>query len=255
MKYYTITLFPNIIDSYVNESIIGRAIENKLISVKSFHLREYTKDKHGRTDGKPFGGGPGMVLWVDPIINTFEAILKEIEKDKKSKKESVKKNILIVNFVPSANIFTNQLAKDYAKKYDYIIFICGRYEGVDARVNNVIKDLLNNKKKNLKEKNISLNFKIENISIGDFILTGGEIPAILMIDSISRQIKGVLHDNESLEENRNASSEIYARPEIYEKIIGDKKIGKIKKYIVPKVLLSGNHKDIENWRKENNLKN
>lgn len=251
MKFFAITLFPMMIDSYTNESILGRAQANKLMSVKSYHLREFTKDKHGRTDGKPFGGGPGMVLWVDPIVNTFEKIFKEIEKDKKTSTGSVnKKNILIVNFVPSANVFTNKEAKDYAKKYNYIIFICGRYEGVDARVNEVLKDLLTNKKKELKEKDIALNSKIENISIGDFVLTGGEIPALVMIDAISRQISGVLHDNESIEENRVASSEVYARPEIYERKIGDKKTGKIKKYIVPKVLLSGNHKEIENWRKE-----
>ncbi len=244
MKFFAITLFPTMIDSYVNESILGRAQNNKLISVKSYHLREFTKDKHGRTDGKPFGGGPGMVLWVDPIVNTLEKIFKEIDKDKKQ----TKKNILIVNFVPSATVFTNKEAKDYAKKYNYIIFICGRYEGVDARVNDVLKDLLTNKKKELKAKGITLNSKIENISIGDFVLTGGEIPALVMIDAISRQITGVLHDNESIEENRVASSEVYARPEIYEKRIGDKKTGKIKKYIVPKVLLSGNHKEIENWR-------
>jgi len=238
------------IDSYVNESILGRAQNNKFIEVKSFHLREFTKDKHKRTDGKAYGGGPGMVLWVDPIVNTFEKILKEIEKDKKI----LKKNILIINFVPSANIFTNKEAKDYAKKYNYIIFICGRYEGVDARVNIVLKDLLSNKKREFQEKGITLNVKIENISIGDFILTGGEIPALVMIDAISRQISGVLHDNESIEENRVASSEVYARPEIYEKRIGNKKTIKIKKYSVPKVLLSGNHKNIESWRKEKDFK-
>lgn len=247
MKFFAITLFPNMIDSYTNESILGRAQANKLISVKSFHLREFTKDKHGRTDGKPFGGGPGMVLWVDPIVNTFEKIFKEIDKDKKV----LKKNILIVNFVPSASVFTNKEAKDYAKKYNYIIFICGRYEGVDARVNEVLKDLFSNKKKELKAKGITLNSNIENVSIGDFVLTGGEIPALVMIDAISRQITGVLHDNESIEENRVASSEVYARPEIYERKIGDKKTGKIKKYIVPKVLLSGNHKEIESWRLQN----
>ena len=103
----------------------------------------------------------------------------------------------------------------------------------------------------MKAKGITLNSNIENVSIGDFVLTGGEIPALVMIDAISRQITGVLHDNESIEENRVASSEVYARPEIYERKIGDKKTGKIKKYIVPKVLLSGNHKEIESWRLQN----
>lgn len=245
MKYYTITLFPNIIDSYTNESILGRAQEKKLIKVKSFHLRDFTKDKHKRTDGKVYGGGPGMLLWVEPVVNTFEKILKEIEKDKKT----LKKNILVVNFVPSAKMFSNKLAKEYSKKYNYIIFICGRYEGVDARVNLVIKDILSQKKKSWKEKGVSLNSKIENISVGEFVLTGGEIPAMIMIDAISRQIKGVLHDNESLEENRIASSEIYARPEIFEKKIGEK----VKKYKVPEVLLSGHHKKIEEWRKNKSI--
>lgn len=243
MKYFVITLFPNMIDSYTNESILGRAQNNKLIKTEAIQLRDFTKDKHRRTDGKVYGGGPGMVLWVDPIVNTFEKILKDI-----SKKKEVKKNILVVNFVPSANVFNNKLAQEYSKKYDYIIFICGRYEGVDARVNLVLKDILTAKKKELKEKKVILNFKIENISVGDFVLTGGELPALIMIDAISRQIEGVLHDNESIEENRIASSDVYARPEIYEKKIGDKKTGKIKKYLVPKVLLSGNHKEIENWR-------
>lgn len=241
MKYFVITLFPNIIDSYINESIIGRAQKSKIIKVKSYQLRDFSKDKHGRTDGKPFGGGPGMVLWVDPVINTFEKVLKEIDKDKKE----LKKNILVVNFVPSAQVFDNKIAAEYSKKYNYIIFICGRYEGVDARVNDVIKDILKNKKSELEEKGVVLNSKIENISIGDFVLTGGELPALSMIDAISRQIKGVLHDNESIEENRVASSEVYARPEIYEKKVG----GKIKKYKVPEILLSGHHAKIEEWRK------
>lgn len=243
MKYFVITLFPNMIDSYTNESILGRAQNNKLIKTETIQLRDFTKDKHRRTDGKVYGGGPGMVLWVDPIVNTFEKILKDI-----LKKKEAKKNILVVNFVPSANVFNNKLAQEYSKKYDYIIFICGRYEGVDARVNLVLKDILTAKKKELKNKKIILNYKIENISIGDFVLTGGELPALIMIDAISRQIEGVLHDNESIEENRIASSDVYARPEIYEKKIGDKRTGKIKKYLVPKVLLSGNHKEIENWR-------
>ena len=246
MKFFTITLFPEIITEYANTSILGRAQKAKLITVKSYQLRDYTKDKHHRTDGKPYGGGPGMVLWIDPIINNFIKILKEIEKDKKI----IKKRILVVNFVPSAKVFTNQLSSEYAKKYDYTIFVCGRYEGVDARANVVIKDILSVAKKELKAKNVDLIFKIENISIGEFILTGGELPALIMLDSIARQIAGVLHDSESLEETRNASSDIYARPEIYERKIGEKK----KKYKVPEVLLSGHHAKIEKWREENNLK-
>lgn len=255
MKYSVITLFPEVVESYVHSSILGRAEKSKLISLKAIQLREYTKDKHGRTDGKPYGGGPGMVLWVDPIVNAFTSILKEIKRDKKL----IKKNLLVVNFVPNEKVFTNQQAKEYAKKYDYIVFICGRYEGVDVRVNLVLKDILKEEKKKLKMKGITLNSKIINLSVGDFILTGGELPAMLMIDSISRQIKGVLHDNESIEENRVSSSEVYARPEIYEYKLKEtsrktqentkSKNHKIKKYKVPEVLLSGHHKNIEEWRK------
>jgi len=271
MKFYTISLFPNTIENYVQESILGRAQKNKLIKVSNFQLRDFTKDKHRRTDGIPYGGGPGMVLWIDPVINTFEKILKEIFKDKKKlpsqnnqlQQSEVNKNILIINFIPnikSAKNFTNILAKEYAKKYSHIIFLCARYEGLDARINLILKDILTAKKKEVKEKNKEtlpeksinpsvkqlqdFNFKIENISIGDFVLTGGEIPAMLLIDAISRQITGVLNKNESLEENRITSHKIYARPEIYEKKINQT----VKKYRVPKVLLSGHHKKIEEWR-------
>ena len=254
MKFYTISLFPNTIENYVQESILGRAQKNKLIKITNLQLRDFTKDKHRRTDGIPYGGGPGMVIWIDPVVNAFEKILTEIFTEKnisdKIKKDS-KKNILVINFIPnikSGKVFINILAKEYATKYSHIIFLCARYEGLDARVNLILKDILTAKKqqnKSLENPNdLDFNFKIENISVGDFILTGGEIPAMLLIDAISRQISGVLNKNDSLEENRITSHKIYARPEIYER-----KINKtIKKYRVPKVLLSGHHKKIEECR-------
>jgi tRNA (guanine37-N1)-methyltransferase len=169
-------------------------------------------------DGRPYGGGPGMVMWVDPIITCVEKIQKKIEKKKTAK-------VLIVMFNPGGDMFTNTLAKSSAKKYTDIIFICGRYEGIDARVKKILK--------------------AKEWSIGEYVLTGGELPAMVCIDAITRQIQGVLHDNDSLEENRIASHEIYARPEVFEH--------NGKKYRVPKVLLSGNHKEIDAWRmkKEN----
>lgn len=258
MKYFVITLFPEVVESYVHSSILGRAQDKKLIEVKTFQLRDYTHDKHRRTDGKPFGGGPGMVLWVDPIVNAFVKVFSQIKKSK-----NPKKRILVVNFIPSESekdTFSNARAKKYTKSYDYVIFICGRYEGVDARVNKVLGDILRVEKAEFKKKNLELTFKIENLSVGNYVLTGGELPAMLMIDSISRQIPGVLHDNDSLEENRVSSHEIYARPEIYEyklKEISSKtrensnsKNYKIKKYKVPSVLLSGHHKNIEEWKKQ-----
>jgi tRNA (guanine37-N1)-methyltransferase len=206
--------------SYFSESIIYRAIENKLIEVKTYPLREYTTDKHRRVDGRPYGGGPGMVMWVDPIIHCTEKIQKAIARRKNAK-------VLVVIFNAGGEKFTNTLAQKSAKGYTDIIFICGRYEGIDSRVKKILK--------------------AKEWSIGEYVLTGGELPAMVCIDAISRQVKGVLHDELSLEEKRMASHEIYARPEIYEH--GGKK------YRVPKVLLSGNHKLIDEYRakKENSI--
>lgn len=207
-------------DSYFAESIIARAIENKLIEVNTYALREFTIDKHRRVDGRPYGGGPGMVMWVDPIITCVEKIQKKIARRKTSK-------VLVVIFNAGGDMFTNTLAKTTATKYTDIIFICGRYEGVDSRVKKILK--------------------AKEWSIGEYVLTGGELPAMVCIDAISRQITGVLNDELSLEENRMASHEIYARPEVYEH--------NGKKYKVPKVLLSGNHKLIDEYRsqKENTI--
>jgi tRNA (guanine37-N1)-methyltransferase len=252
MNYHVITIFPEMLSSYLGESIIGSAIKNKIISVNTYALREHTTDKHRRVDGKPFAGGPGMVMWVDPIVNCVEKIktniekkyqkdiskyelIKEKQKIKVSKTINIKpkkSKILFVHFNPGAEKFTTSLAKDISKNYTDIIFICGRYEGIDSRINEIYKGL--------------------EISIGDYVLTGGELPSLIMIDSISRQIEGVLNKMESLEENRVSSHKVYARPEVYE-YKTKTKTGKlkIKKYLVPKVLLSGNHKEIEKWKLEN----
>ncbi len=220
MRYHVVTIFPNMLDSYFAESIISRAVESKLIEIHTYALREYTTDKHRRVDGKPYGGGPGMVMWVDPIINCVEKIQKKIARRKTAK-------VLVVIFNAGGDMFTNTVAKNSAAKYTDIIFICGRYEGIDSRVKKILK--------------------AKEWSIGEYVLTGGELPAMICIDAISRQIQGVLNDNLSLEEKRMASHEIYARPEIYEH--------NSKKYRVPKVLLSGNHKLIDEYRakKENTI--
>lgn len=218
LRFHIVTIFPDMFVSYFAESIISRAIENKLLEVKTYALREYTNDKHRRVDGRPYGGGPGMVMWVDPIVNCVEKIQKGIDRRKNTK-------TLVVIFNAGGEKFTNTLAQTSAKKYTDIIFICGRYEGVDSRVKKILK--------------------AKEWSIGEYVLTGGELPAMVCIDAIARQIKGVLHDELSLEEKRMASHEIYARPEVYERAG--------KKYKVPKVLLSGNHKMIDEYRaqKEN----
>jgi len=239
MQFNIITIFPKIFSakggSYLNESILKRAQKNKLIEIKIHNLRDFTKDRHrkprrkasflrGRVDDRPFGGGPGMVIQIQPIIKTVEFV--------KSKIKNQKSKIKIILFTPAGKQFNNKVAADLAKNYDNLIFICGRYEGVDARVKKVIKDL---------------GFKVEEISIGDYVLTGGELPAMVLIDSVSRQIPGVLGKQESLEEKRyGAGLPTYTRPEIF---IYPPAGGK--KYRVPKILLSGNHKKIEEWREKN----
>ncbi len=220
LRFHIVTIFPNMFVSYFAESILSRAIENKLIEIKTYSLREFTKDKHRRVDGKPYGGGPGMIMWVDPILNCVDAIKKSIARRKTSK-------ILVVIFNAGGDKFTNTIAQKTVKGYTDIIFICGRYEGIDSRVKKILR--------------------AKEWSIGDYVLTGGELPAMVCIDVIARQVKDVLHDELSLEEKRIASHEIYARPEIYEY--------QGKKYRVPKVLLSGNHKLIDEYRtrKENTI--
>lgn len=209
MNFHIITLFPEMFNSYMNGSILGRAIEDKKIKIKFYNPRDFTKDKNRRIDRKPYGGGPGMVIEAMPIIKAVE------------KAKSKKKKVKIIFLSPSGTQFDNNYAKKKAKKYSDIIIISGRYEGVDARVKKA--------------------FKMEDVSIGNYVLTGGELPAMVIIDCVSRQIEGVLGDFNSLEDSRVASSEVYTRPETIEY--------KGKKYRVPKVLLSGDHKKIDEWKK------
>jgi len=228
LRFHIVTIFPDMFVSYFSESILSRAIDNKLLEVKTYALREYTHDKHRRVDGKPYGGGPGMVMWVDPIIACVEKIQKNIDvRYKRLKVKDKAPKTLVVIFNAGGDMFSNTIAQKVAHGYTDIIFICGRYEGIDARVKKILK--------------------AKEWSIGGYVLTGGELPAMVCVDVIARQIKGVLHDELSLEEKRIASHEIYARPEIYE-YAG-------KKYRVPKVLLSGNHKLIDEYRskKENTI--
>jgi len=232
MNYHVITIFPEMFDSYLKESILGRAIKpacaggEKKISIKFYNPRDFIKvpknknqNNYRPVDDRPYGGGPGMVMRAEPILKAVESALRKITNyELRIKKKS---KILIVNFIPSAEKFTTASAKSISKKYTDIILICGRYEGIDARIDKILKT--------------------KKFSIGDYVLTGGELPAMVLIDSISRQIPGVLGKYESLEEERISSSEVYTRPEVLEY--------KGKKYKVPKVLLSGNHKLIEEWKK------
>lgn len=221
LNFHIISLFPESFDSYIDKSIIARAIENKYIKVDFYNPKTFaTPNASGITkvDDRPYGGGPGMVIKAEPVIKSIDKIL--------SKKSIEKSKTLIVFLSPSGIQFDTELATKFSKKYKDIIIVCGRYEGIDARIKKV--------------------FKMIDISVGPWVTTGGELPALIMIDVIARQVEGVLGKFESREESRISSSDVYTRPEIL--------IYKNKKYKVPKVLLSGNHKEIDIWREEQSKK-
>jgi tRNA (guanine37-N1)-methyltransferase len=240
MRFDIITIFPHIFDSYFDQSMVKRAQLKKLVDIRVHDLREFTKDKHKKVDERPYGGGPGMVLQAEPILRAIESLVKpSISKSKfliSKQSPNSKSQTLIVLFSASGKQFDSNMAGNFAKKYEHIIFIAGRYEGIDARIVTAIR---NSK------------FEIRNLSIGPYVLTGGEIPAMVVVDAVSRHIKGVLGKHESLEEKRHGIGvPMYTRPETF--VWPPPGWGKKgKKYKVPKILLSGDHKKVEEWRKKN----
>jgi len=237
MKFDIITIFPRIFNSYLNESILKRAQKKKLIKIKIHNLRDFSADKRKKIDDRPFGGGPGMVLKIKPIVQAISSILRI-----KNSELRIKKKIKVILFSPAGKQFDNKIAGQLAKNYDNLILICGRYEGIDERVKKVIGNW---------------KLEIDEFSIGPYVLTGGELPAMILIDAVSRQITGVLGKEESIEEKRlGIGVPVYTRPEVFiykpphQMRIGAMCGGKGKKYRVPKILLSGNHKKIEEWRKK-----
>lgn len=237
MRFHIITIFPSIFNSYLNESIIARAIKNKIISVKFYNPRDYvrgSKSNYKPVDGKPYGGGAGMVLQAEPILKAFSRVEKRIlpsVRDKKTKK------IKVVIFSAKGQPFNQKIAYDWAQKYKEIVFITGRYEGIDERVKQALK--------------------AEEVSIGPYVLTDGDIAAMVVSSAVVRLISGVIrleslkeesHWNLLLKKEKNSKVgengleyPHYTRPEVLQY--------KGKKYKVPKVLLSGNHKKIDEWRK------
>jgi len=219
--FHIVTLFPESLDSYLNASIIKRAQEKGLIAIKYYNPRDFVAVPKGkkpsyadrRVDNRPYGGGPGMVIEALPIIKAIESAIV------KSKKQKGKRKTKIVFFSPAGKQFTNVVADSY-KKYTDIVMVCGRYEGIDARVKKA--------------------FPMTDISVGPYVLTGGELPAMIMIDSITRRIPGVLGHDSSIEELRISSPDVYTRPEIIKY--------KGKSYRVPKILLSGHHAKMDEWR-------
>lgn len=218
LHFHIVTLFPESIEPYLTSSILGRAQlksgkpkkgEKPKIRISFYNPKDFTNDKHGRVDQRPYGGGPGMIL--EP-----SAVLKAAEKALEGKKGAAK-----IFFATDGEAFDEAQAKQLSKKKD-ILLVCGRYEGVDARVQKILR--------------------AKKVSVGPYVLTGGELPAATVIDAVARFVPGVLGKSESLERSRVSSPEVYTRPETL--------IWRGKKYKVPKVLLSGHHAKINAWKRK-----
>ncbi len=206
MKFDIVTLFPELIDVYTKNGIIGRAIENGLIDLNYVNLRDYSQDKHKKVDDYPYGGGPGMLLKPEPMFKALDAIKKD--------------NSYIIYLSPKGNLFNQNKAKELSDK-KHIILIAGHYEGIDQRIIDKYVD--------------------EEVSMGDYVLTSGELPVLMIIDAVGRLIPGVLGSDESSVEESHSDSLLeypqYTRPESYMEMQ------------VPEMLLSGHHKKIEEWRR------
>lgn len=215
MRFDIITIFPDIFDSYFSESIIGRGIKKKIFSVKAHDLRKFSRDKHKKTDDRPYSGGAGMVLSALPVLRAVDKALKYSPKTNSKKRK-------VVLLSAKGKQFTQKTALDWSKKMDQIIFISGRYEGADERIRKALK--------------------AEEVSIGPYVLTDGDVAIMAMISSIARLIPGTINKESLEEESHQGSLEYphYTRPEVFE--------WKGKKYRVPKVLLSGDRKKIRDWR-------
>lgn len=211
MNFDVLTLFPEMIENYCSYSILKRAIENDILSVNTINPRDFTLDKHKKVDDTPYGGGAGMVLMVQPFVDAYESILK-------------KQNSITIMLSPQGTPLNDAIVNNLAK-YDQIIMLCGHYEGFDERIREIIKP--------------------QEISIGDFILTGGELPALCVIDAVSRKIEGTLGKIQSADEDSFSNGLIeyphYTKPREYRGLK------------VPEVLLNGNHKEINEFRLQKSI--
>ncbi len=231
MTFDIITIFPKIFDSFLKESIINQAIRKKLIKINIHNLRDFTEDKHKTVDDKPFGGGRGMILKIEPIYKAVQSLKFKAQISKKAKMKDKKVKVILLS--PRGEKFNQKIAYQFSK-LDQIILICGRYEGVDERVAKNIADM--------------------ELSIGDYVLMGGELPAMVVIESVARLVPAVIGKSELLKERITKEKGFieypqYTRPSEF---IPKKTRGKKRPEVwrVPKVLLSGNHKEIEKWREE-----
>lgn len=219
MHFHVITLFPEVCRTYTDASVIGRAqkdekgkgakVKGKRIDISYYNPREFSDLRHQKVDLKPYGGGPGMVMAAEPILKAYESAIGR-------KKAGVRTLIMS----PRGRVFDRAFAQELARDVKHLVLISGRYEGIDARVGAALG--------------------AEDVSVGDYTLTGGELPALSIIDAVSRYVPGVLGDIESIEDTRATKGEVYTRPEVL--------VYKKKKYTVPEVLLSGHAARIEKWR-------
>lgn len=213
MRFHILTLFPDMVEQGLRTSIIGRAVEKGLLAIEAVNIRDYTLDKHKKVDDYPYGGGAGMVMQAQPIYDAYLSIVEKIGYRPRT-----------IYLTPQGPLFTQQAAKEFALEED-VILLCGHYEGVDERV---LEEIVT-----------------DYISIGDYVLTGGELPAMVLVDAISRMVPGVLKNQESGEteslEGNLLEYPQYSRPEIWH----EKQ--------VPPVLLSGHHANIEKWRREQSV--
>ncbi len=207
MNFHIITLFPKLVRPYLAESIVARACRRGLVRVSIHDLKKYGGARY-RVDDRPYGGGPGMVIRAEPVIRAVAV----------AKRRAPAARVIILS--PGRKEFTNQIAERWAKQGTPLILIAGRYEGIDARAKKILK--------------------AEEISVGNYTVTGGELPALIILDAVTRRLPGVLGDDQSIEERRVASHEVYTRPEVI--------TVKGRRYRVPKVLLSGHHQKIDSYR-------
>lgn len=215
MRFYIMTLFPDMVTGGLNTSIIGRAVKNGLLSVEAVNIRDYAFNKHNSVDDYPYGGGAGMLMQAEPVYQAYEAVKEKLKTGKKPR---------LVYLSPQGKTFNQTMAEELAKEEE-LVLLCGHYEGIDERV---LEEIVT-----------------DYVSVGDYVLTGGELPAMIMVDAIARLVPGVLHNDvsaefESFQDNLLEYPQ-YSRPEVWH----DKR--------VPEVLLSGHHANVEKWRRRQSV--
>lgn len=217
MKFYIMTLFPDMVLGGLNTSIIGRAVKNGLLEVNALNIRDYAFNKHNSVDDYPYGGGAGMLMQAEPVYQTYKAVCEKID-------PSGEKRPRVVYLSPQGKPFCQAMAEEFAMEEE-LVLLCGHYEGIDERV---LEEIVT-----------------DYVSAGDYVLTGGELPAMIMVDAISRLVPGVLHNDVSAEfesfQDHLLEYPQYSRPEIWH----DKQ--------VPPILLSGHHANVEKWRREQSV--